>query len=107
MRLIRDGFTGGGSGGVNIALLATLPRPNSVQFIVALRPQKPYGILGTESPGRPPRISHSSWANLKLQALVYELLPPTTAITDYTIRLEKLSTNGHRCSNGSKFIIDK
>ena len=27
----------------------------------------------------------------KLQALVYDILPPTTAITDYTIGLEKLS----------------
>ena len=26
---------------------------------VALRPQKPYGLLGTGSPGRPPRLSHS------------------------------------------------
>ena len=26
---------------------------------VALRPQRPYGLLGTRSPGRPPRPSHS------------------------------------------------
>ena len=25
-----------------------------------LRPQRPYGLLGTGSPGRPPRLSHSS-----------------------------------------------
>ena len=30
-------------------------------FRVALRPQKPYGLLATGSPGRPPRLSHSSW----------------------------------------------
>ena len=32
------------------------------EFIVALRPSRPYGLLGTGSPGRPPRLSHSSWA---------------------------------------------
>ena len=30
----------------------------------------------------------------KLQALVYNSLPPTTVITDYAIGLEKLSANG-------------
>ena len=36
------------------------PRDRSVN--VALRPQRPYGLLGMYgSPGRPPRISHSSW----------------------------------------------
>ena len=30
----------------------------------------------------------------KLQALVYDILPPTTAITDYAIGLEKMSANG-------------
>ena len=29
---------------------------------VVLRPQTPYGPLGIGSPGRPPRLSHSSWA---------------------------------------------
>ena len=33
-----------------------------VQFSLALRPQRPSGWLGTGSPGRPPRLSHSSWA---------------------------------------------
>ena len=32
------------------------------QFSVPFRPQKPSGLLGTGSPGRPPRLSHSSWA---------------------------------------------
>ena len=31
-----------------------------VQFNAALRPQRPYRLLGTGSPGRPPRLSHSS-----------------------------------------------
>ena len=30
----------------------------------------------------------------KLRALVYDSLPPTTAITDYAIGLEKLSADG-------------
>ena len=29
----------------------------------------------------------------RLQALVYDILPPTTAITDYAIGLRKLSAN--------------
>ena len=33
-----------------------------VEFNVALRPQRLYGLLGMVSPGRPPRLSHSSWA---------------------------------------------
>ena len=48
----------------------------------------------------PLRVS-PSWARagcklkvLELQALVYDILPPTTAITDYAIGLEKLSTYG-------------
>ena len=32
-------------------------------------------------------------ARLKLQSLVYDILPPTTSITDYAIGLEKLSAN--------------
>ena len=32
------------------------------EFNVALRPQRPYGLLGTGSQGQPPRLSHSSWA---------------------------------------------
>ena len=31
---------------------------------------------------------------IKLQALVYDILPPTTAITDYDIGLGKLPANG-------------
>ena len=30
----------------------------------------------------------------KLQALVYDILPPTSATVDYAIGLEKLSSNG-------------
>ena len=34
----------------------------SFWFTVVLRPEKPSGLLGTGSPGRPARLSHSSWA---------------------------------------------
>ena len=34
--------------------------PPSFSFSVALCVQKPSGLLGTGSPGRPPRLSHSS-----------------------------------------------
>ena len=30
----------------------------------------------------------------KLQALVYDVIPPATAVTDYAIGFEKLSANG-------------
>ena len=33
-----------------------------IRFSVALHPQKPSGVLGTGSPGRSLRLSHSSWA---------------------------------------------
>ena len=45
----------------------------------------------------------------KLQSLVYDSLPPTTAIVDNAIGLEKLSANGQffqSCSNGSKSVTD-
>ena len=32
-------------------------------------------------------------ANSDLQALVYDILPPSIAVIDYAIRLEKLSDN--------------
>ena len=33
-----------------------------LMFSVTSRPQRPEGLLGTGSPGRPPRLSHSSCA---------------------------------------------
>ena len=50
---------------------------NSFKFSVALRPQRPQGLLGTWSPGRPPRISHSSWA---LQKLIYLFIHTYTCL---------------------------
>lgn len=35
-----------------------------------------------------------SCGGLKLRALIYNILPPTSATTDYAIVLEKLSANG-------------
>ena len=31
-------------------------------MLLQLRQQRPYGLLGTGSPGRPPGLSHTSWA---------------------------------------------
>ena len=47
----------------------------------------------------------------KLQSLLYDILPPTTAITDDAIDLQKLPANEHffcRCSkfNGNKFVTE-
>ena len=46
----------------------------------------------------------------ELQALVYDILPPTTAIIDYAIGLEKPSANGQLFvgakTNGIKFVTD-
>ena len=39
------------------------------------------------------RTARAHVAQCKLQALVYDTLPPTTAIVDYVIGLEKLSAN--------------
>ena len=37
-------------------------------------------------------MDNGAGAVLKFQALVYDILPPTTAIVDYAIGLEKLIT---------------
>ena len=36
--------------------------PYTCLFSVALHSHRPYGLLRTGSPGRPPRLSHRSWA---------------------------------------------
>ena len=35
------------------------------------------------------------WGRVKLQALVYDILPSTTAVFSYAIRSKKLSANEH------------
>ena len=42
--------------------LKELEKLTNTRFSVAWRPQKPSGLLGTGSPGRPPRLSHRSWS---------------------------------------------
>ena len=42
---------------------------------------------------------------LKLQPLVYDSLPPTTAVTDFAIGLGKLTANGHFSINQSMFYF--
>ena len=86
-------------------------------------------LVRTDSPGRPPRLSHSSWTmscfvriygvllyrlcvwvSPKLQALVYaDILPSTTAVFSYAIGSIKLSANEQFfcwCSNSSMFVTD-
>ena len=45
----------------------------------------------------------------KLQAQVYDIVPPDTAMADYAIGLQKLPANEdfRCCSNGSKSVTDK
>ena len=45
------------------------------KFNVALRPRRAYGVLGTGSPGRPPRLTHSSWAPRSSSSLTAVLHP--------------------------------
>ena len=52
-------------------------------------------------------VAHSS--SIRLQALVYDILPSATAIFSYTIRSRKLSANEQFfcwCSNSSKFVTN-
>ena len=54
------------------ALLGEMLQTFCCCFSVALRPHKPSGLLGTGSPGWPPRSSHSSWGllqNMKLREI--------------------------------------
>ena len=59
------------------------------KFIVVLRPQRPDGLLGTGSPGRTPRLSHSS------RVLVYSLTGSTicTVCTEFDWENLKAATN--------------
>ena len=47
---------------------------------------------------------------IKLQALVYDIFPPTTALIDYARGVEKrvsYRTVFHWCSNRTKFVTEK
>ena len=59
------------------------------KFSAALRPQRPYGLLGAGSPGRSPRLSHSSSALTMRSMLLYaqrreRILGPRTATSAFT-----------------------
>ena len=41
------------------------------KFSIAWHPQRPQWLLGTGSPGRPPRLAHSSWALTWLSAIQF------------------------------------
>ena len=55
--------------------------PASNQFHDALRPERPYGLLGTGSPGRPPRLSHSSWALPSSPCLLLSIVHTPKSVT--------------------------
>ena len=40
-----------------------------LQVQCCLRPRRPYGLLGTGTPGRPPRLTHSFWAQAWFKAI--------------------------------------
>ena len=50
---------------------------NTRLFNDTLRPQRPYGLFGTGSPGRPPRLSHSSWTLLPIIYIICFRTAPT------------------------------
>ena len=61
IRLSRDGESRTATSTLSHSFLSSaLPVRLFLCFNVALRPQKPSGLIGTGSPGRPPRLSHSS-----------------------------------------------
>ena len=61
---IRDRGGGGGDQDVHLDFHTAPERSADRELFKfndgALRPQRPYGQLGMGSPGRPPRLSHSS-----------------------------------------------
>ena len=61
-----------------------MPKHGSIS--VALRPRKPEGsLLRTDSPGRPPRLSHSSWTDYECSAdLVASTYSPNASRVDTT-----------------------
>ena len=69
---IRDGEPRTSTSTFSQLLRSALPA-SLLLFSVALRPEKPYGLLRTGSPRRLPRLSHSSCA-LKLQFIVRSIL---------------------------------
>ena len=61
-----------------------------------LRPQRPYGLLGTGSPGRPPRLSHSSRVLISVSA------SPSFMVL-YVYRIVSLISNGEPGTATSTF----
>ena len=79
IRLIRDGEPRTST--------STFTQLLSFFFHGALGPQKPSGLLGTESPGRPPRLLHSSWAPLSWcfrSTETIRTIRPRTATSTFT-----------------------
>ena len=49
-----------GGGGCLVSASAVTQSGNQIQFNIALRPERPQGLLGTGGQGRPPPLSYSS-----------------------------------------------
>ena len=75
-----------------------------------------YGASSFSSKRSTFQLNISAWVFIKLQALVYDILPSTTAVFSYAIGSRKLSANEQFlfvccwwwwwCSNSSKFVTN-
>ena len=81
----------------------TLPRKKG-KIVVALGTRR---VGGAERERSPPDSQVRVWS--QLQALVYDILPSTTAVFSYAIGSRKLSANEQFfcwCSNSSEFVTN-
>ena len=87
-------------------------------FTVALRPQRPCGLLGTGSPGRPPLLSHSSWvltlcftSTLGLLGTVSPGRPPRLSHSSWALTRKRLVPAtlgiGTRYPHSPAFLINR
>ena len=61
--------------------------------MLLLRPQKSQGLFGSGSPGRPPRLSHSSWALTARRSFVQCCFTSTETIRTIRYREPRTSTS--------------
>ena len=78
----------------------------------APRPQRPYGLLGTGSPGRPPRPSHSFWALKGVQGPLFKIHKLIGAlIQTKSVQQHYSSLSAFCCGNETnrqrRFLMDR